>query len=30
MLNSGKKIRTLCDKKKKNYNSHVVREKNSE
>jgi hypothetical protein len=25
MLNSGKKIRALCDKKKKYYNSHVVR-----
>ena len=30
MLNSGKKIRTLCDKKNKYYNSHVVRKKNSE
>ena len=28
MLNSEKKIRALCDKKNKYYNSHVVRGKN--
>ena len=30
MLNSGKKFRTLRDKKKIYSNSHVVRKKNSE
>ena len=30
MLNSGKKICTLRDKKNKYSNSHVVRKKNSE
>ena len=30
MLNSGKKIRALCDKKNKYSNSRVVRKKNSE
>ena len=30
MLNSGKKIRALCNKKKKYFNSRVVRKKNSE
>ena len=30
MLNSGKKICALCDKKNKYSNSHVVRKKNSE
>ena len=30
MLNSGKKIRALCDKKNKYSNSCVVRKKNSE
>ena len=30
MLNSGKKIRALRDKKNKYYNSRIVRKKNSE
>ena len=30
MLNSGEKNCALCDKKKKNSNSHLVRKKNSE
>jgi hypothetical protein len=30
MLNSGKKIRALCNKKNKYFNSRVVRKKNSE